>query len=166
VYRDFGGERNPLASRWICKGPNVPGDFALVREGFDAKCPKSNRPNDETNAWFIRKPGPGEIVCKGFLMWHGSEIEGAAIPTGYVVVGQLVAKPCASSNHPKDPTNAWSVRLPRQHETVCKGFLIPRGYVVTGETTASACPPKTIEKNAWLIMPRSYIETRRVWPVP
>jgi hypothetical protein len=149
----------------MCKGP-VSGDFAVVREGFDSNCPKSSRPNDHTNAWFIKKPGPHEILCKGFFMWNGREIEGTPIPSGYAVVGELFSPACARSNDPKKRANAWSVRLPGRRETVCKGFLIPRGFVVIGETTVSACPVKTIAKNAWLIAPKPYVETRRLWPEP
>jgi Ca-activated chloride channel homolog len=166
VHRDFSGDRNPPGARWMCKGPNLSGDLAVVREGFDANCPRSTRPHDETNAWFIRTPRPNEILCKGFFMWNGREVEGAPIPAGYAVIGELVSPACARSNDPKKPANAWSVRLPGQRETVCKGFLIPRGYVIDGETTASNCPQKTAEKNAWLITPKPNVETRGLWREP
>ncbi len=154
VPRTSERETLPAGARWICKGPNVPGNFAVVKEGFDSNCAKSSRPHDENNAWFIRKPGPTEVICKGFLIWQGREIEGAPIPTGYVVVGQLKADGCTKSNNPKEPANAWSIRVPGQAETICKGFQIPRGYVVIGETTRSACPVRDAEKNAWLIIPK------------
>ncbi len=158
----FSGETNAAGSRWVCKGSEIPGDFALVKEGFDSHCPKSNRPNDENNAWFIRKPGSSELICKGFFMWHGREMQGAPIPTGYAVVGEAVAPVCSRSNDPSHPANAWSVRVPGAQTTVCKGFLIPRGYVVVREATAPACPA-TVDKNAWVITPTPYIETRTLW---
>ena len=163
VYRSSSVDRLPTGAHWICKEPNVPSDFAVVRDGFDANCAKSTRPNDKTNAWFIRKPGASEILCKGFFMWNGREMEGTPIPTGYAVVGQLSSPACARSNDPKRPANAWSVKIPGHSETVCKGFLIPRGYVVAGEVASPACPAKTGAKNAWLITQKPYVETRRFW---
>jgi len=159
-------DKRPLNSRWICKGPFVPGDYALVQEGFDSKCPASARANDQTNAWFIRKPGPSETVCKGFWWWNGSEMEISPIPSGYAVVGEVNSPVCSSSKDPKHSANAWRVKLPVSGDTVCKRFLIPRGFVVVGEKKASACPATPAEANAWLIMPTEYIETRRFWSVP
>jgi Ca-activated chloride channel family protein len=164
--QSFVEAQRPLNARWICKGPFVPGDYALVQEGFDSKCPRSTRANDQTNAWFIRKPGPSEIICKGFLLWNGSEMEISPIPSGYAVVGEVSSPVCSSSMDPKHSANAWRIKLPASEETVCKGFLIPRGFVVVGEKKASVCPATSREANAWLIMPTRYIETRRFWSVP
>lgn len=144
-------ELSPLGERWICKGPNVPTDFAVVKEGFDSHCPSSTRAGDITNAWLIRKPDQSEILCKGFVMWNGREIPGAPVPTGYVVIGEKVSQLCAKSGDAKDPANAWSIRLPRERETICKGFLIPRGYVVVNEARTSECPARTATNNAWVI---------------
>ena len=151
--RRVADDKNPLNARWICKGPGAPGDYAVVKEGFDSKCPASTRVHDETNAWFIRKPQPSETLCKGFFMWDGREVEAAPIPTGYVVVGELTSLSCSRSNDPKHLANAWSVRTPGPKETACKGFLIPRGYVVIGEKKSTACPLTSSESNAWLIAP-------------
>ncbi len=151
VPRSTDALKPAMGARWMCKGPNAPSDFAVVKEGFVSNCPKSTRPNDETNAWFIRRPGPSEILCKGFLIWNGRELSGAPIPTGYVVTGEVASPVCSKSNHPQNTTNAWTIRLPAQGDTVCKGFLIPRGYVVMGERTAAGCPAKSDGKNAWLI---------------
>jgi VWFA-related protein len=145
-------------ARWVCKGPTVPGNYAVVRDGFDAICPSSKRANDETNAWFIKKPAATEIICKGYLLWNGSEIEAAPLPTGYALVGQLISNACAKSNDPDNAFNAWSIKLPASQETVCKGFQIPRGFVVIGEKTSTKCPGKSV-KNAWLI-------SRKSGPVP
>jgi Ca-activated chloride channel family protein len=162
----FVENKRPLNARWMCKGPFVPGDYALVQEGFDAKCPKSTRADDKTNAWLIKKPGPSEIVCKGFWLWNGSEMEISPIPSGYAVVGEVNSPMCSSSMDPKASANAWRVKLPVSEETVCKGFLIPRGFVVVGEKNASVCPATSSGANAWLIVPTPYIETRRFWSVP
>lgn len=151
--QDFTEDKRPVNARWMCKGLFVPGDYALVQEGFDSKCPRSTRANDQTNAWFIRRPGPSEIVCKGFLMWNGTEMEISTIPSGYAVVGEVNSPGCASRMNPNYSANAWSVKLPVSEETVCKGFLIPRGFVVVGEKRASVCPATSRESNAWLIMP-------------
>jgi Ca-activated chloride channel family protein len=159
-------DQRPLNARWMCKGLFVPGDYALVQEGFDSKCPRSPRANDQTNAWFIRRPGPSEIVCKGFVLWNGSEMEVSPIPSGYAVVGEVNSPVCSSSMDPKASANAWRVKLPVSEETVCKGFLIPRGFVVVGEKKASVCPATSSDANAWLIVPTPHIETRRFWGVP
>jgi Ca-activated chloride channel homolog len=147
----FVEEKKPLNARWMCKGQFVPGDYALVQEGYDSKCPQSTRPNDQTNAWFIRKPGPIETVCKGFVWWNGAEAEVSTIPSGYAVVGEVKSAVCSSSIDSSQSTNAWSVKLPAAKETVCKGFLIPRGFVVIGEKSASVCPATSTPANAWLI---------------
>ena len=155
INRSLVFDRVPRDSRWMCKGPGVPSDFAIVQEGFDAHCSASNRPDDATNAWFIRKPGPTETVCKGFLIWDGREMEAIAIPTGYAVVGEVVSPGCARSNDPMAPGNAWRIKLPGPQETICKGFLIPRGYVIRGEAVAADCPSKSARKNAWVILPKT-----------
>lgn len=78
IPRSDEGPQLPLGARWICKGPDVPTDFVVVKEGFVAHCPASTRAGDATNAWFIRKPGRSEVLCKGFVMWNGVEIPGGA----------------------------------------------------------------------------------------
>jgi VWFA-related protein len=149
--RKFSEDKRPSNSRWMCKGPFVPGDYALVQEGYDSKCPQSTRPNDQTNAWLIRKPGPSETVCKGFVWWNGAETRASTIPSGYAVVGEVKSAVCSSSTDSSQSTNAWRVKLPAAKETVCKGFLIPRGFVVIGEKMASVCPATSTPANAWLI---------------
>ena len=144
-------DKKPSNARWMCKGPFVPGDYALVQEGYNSKCPESARPNDQTNAWFIRKPGPSETVCKGFVWWNGAEAEASTIPSGYAVVGEVKSAVCSSSTDRSQSTNAWRVKLPGAKETVCKRFLIPRGFVVIGEKRASDCPATSTPANAWLI---------------
>lgn len=137
--------------RWICEGPDVPINMAIVREGFIAHCPKSTRPNDETNAWLIRKPAREEKLCKGFFLWHGREIAGASVPEGYVVIGEIKSPACANSNNSDITTNAWEIRVPGPSETVCKGFPLPHGYVMIGERFTPNCPPRATDLNAWLI---------------
>ena len=149
--RKFVVDQKPSTGRWVCKGPFVPGEYALVQEGYDAKCPPSARPDDQTNAWFIRKPGPSETVCKGFVWWNGAEAKASTIPSGYAVVGEVKSTVCSTSTDRSQLTNAWSVKLPAAKETVCKGFLIPRGFVVIGEKSASVCPATSTPANAWLI---------------
>jgi Ca-activated chloride channel homolog len=150
IPRSDEGPQLQLGARWICKGPDVPSDFIVVKEGFVAHCPASTRASDNTNAWFIRKPGQIETLCKGFLMWNGVEIPGAPLPTGYVVKGEIVSTSCAKSSNAKNQTNAWRIRLPRDLETICKGFQIPRGHVVVGEQKSSECAPRA-GANAWVI---------------
>ena len=150
IPRSDEGSQLPLGARWICKGPDVPTDLVVVKEGFVAHCPASTRASDTTNAWFIRKPGQKETLCKGFLMWNGVEIAGAPVPTGYVVTGETVSTSCAKSSNATNRTNAWSIRLPREREVVCKGFQIPRGYVVVSEQESSECAAKA-GANAWVI---------------
>lgn len=153
--RPFVDSKIPRDARWRCKDPNVSSDYAVVKEGFDVNCPASTRAHDETNAWFIRKPRPSETLCKGFLMWKGSEVEAAPIPTGYIVVGELSSPACSRSNDPRRPANAWSVRTPSSNETLCKRFMIPRGYIVIGEKKTAACPLTSSKNNAWLITTKS-----------
>ena len=143
-----------LNGRWMCEAPFVPTDYALVKEGYDARCPASTRKNDPTNAWFIRKPGPVETVCKGFLSWNGSEVETVPIPTGYAVIGEAESAVCSQSNDPQRPANAWRIMRPTREITVCKGFLIPRGFVIVNEKRQTDCPPASTENNAWIILPR------------
>ena len=152
--RAFLENKKPSSARWMCKGPFVPGDYALVQEGFDSKCPASARPNDQTNAWFIRKPGPNETVCKGFVWSDGAEVQASTIPSGYAVVGEVKSAVCSNSVDRSQTANAWRVKLPAAKETICKGFLIPRGFVVIGEKRATACPATSTDANAWLIRAR------------
>lgn len=137
--------------RWLCKGPDAPSDFAVVKEGFVAHCPPSTRANDQTNAWFIRKPGPTETLCKGFMTVNGREVAGVPVPAGYVVTGEAKSVVCAKSNNAAITANAWEIRLPRQNEVVCKGFPLPRGFVVVDERTVPACPLMRGRRNAWVI---------------
>ncbi|HSD47514.1 MAG TPA: VWA domain-containing protein, partial [Pyrinomonadaceae bacterium] len=137
--------------RWICKGPDAPADLAVVKEGFVAHCPASTRPNDQTNAWLLKKPGPTEVLCKGFVMSNGREVAGAPVPTGYVVTGEVKSLVCANSSNTSVTTNAWQIRLPAENQIVCKGFPLPRGFVVAGERTTSDCPAVRGGDNAWVI---------------
>jgi hypothetical protein len=144
--------RPELGARWVCKGPEVPTDFAVVQEGFDSKCPPSTRSVDRTNAWFIRRPGLTDTLCKGFVVLNGNEVPGAPVPTGFVVTGETQSTSCTKSKDTTQTANAWTIRLPQGRETVCKGFMIPRGYVVASETDKTECPAKTNSKNAWVIV--------------
>lgn len=137
--------------RWICKGPDAPTDFAVVKEGFVSHCPASVRANDQTNAWFIKKPGPTETICKGFVSSNGSEIAGAPVPAGYVVTGETKSAVCANSSNASITANAWEIRLPRANDVVCKGFPLPRGFAVAEERSVPTCPSIRGSKNAWLI---------------
>lgn len=137
--------------RWICKGPDAPADLAVVKEGLVSHCPASTRPNDQTNAWLLKKPGPTEVLCKGFVMSNGREVAGAPIPTGYVVTGEVKSLVCANSSNPSVTTNAWQIRLPATGQVVCKGFPLPRGFVVAGGKTAPECPAMRGGENAWVI---------------
>lgn len=150
IPRSDEGSQLPLGARWICKGSEVPIDFVVVKEGFVAHCPASTRVADTTNAWFVRKPGQKETLCKGFLMWNGVEIPGAPVPTGYVVIGESVSASCGKSSKARNTANAWNIRLPREIETVCKGFQIPWGYIVVGQQKSSECAAKA-GANAWVI---------------
>ena len=98
-------------------------------------------------------------------MSQGRESESFAIPTGYVVSGEVESPGCARSNNPRRPGNAWRIKLPGHQETVCKGFAIPRGYIVAGETNTASCPAKANGKNALFIMRKRYIENRTIWRV-
>jgi VWFA-related protein len=144
-------EIEPTEGRWLCKGPDAPSDFAVVKEGYVAHCPPSTRANDQTNAWFIRKPGPTETLCKGFMTVNGREVAGVPVPAGYVVTGETQAAVCAKSSNAAVTANAWEIRLPRQNEVVCKGFPLPRGFVVADERSVPACPSIRGRKNAWVI---------------
>lgn len=150
IPRSDEGSRLPAGARWICKGPGVPMNFVVVKEGFVAHCPASTRASDTTNAWFVRKPDERETTCKGFLMWNGAEIPAAPVPAGYVVTGESFSASCAKSSKSGNVANAWNIRLPQGQETVCKGFAIPRGYVVVGEHEGSECPAR-VGANAWVI---------------
>jgi Ca-activated chloride channel family protein len=137
--------------RWMCKGPDVPSDLAVVKEGFVSHCPANQRPNDQTNAWLVKKPGPREVLCKGFMISNGREVAGAPLPTGYVVTGEVKALVCANSSDPSLTTNAWQISVPAPNQVVCKGFQLPRGFVVASETTTPDCPAVRADKNAWVI---------------
>ena len=151
IPRSDKSSQSPLGARWICKGPDVPIDFVVVKEGFVSHCPTSNRAGDATNAWFIKKPDQIETLCMGFLNWKGKEIAGAPVPAGYVVTAETVSASCAKSGNRNNRANAWSIRLPRERETICKGFQIPRGYAVVAEHTSSECAARDGMHNAWVI---------------
>lgn len=144
-------ETPPAEGRWICKGPDAPSDQAVVQEGVVSHCPPSTRANDQTNAWLIRKPGPKEVLCKGFVMLNGREVAGAPVPAGYVVTGEVKASACSQSSNAKATANAWEIRLPSSNDVVCKGFPLPRGFVVAEERSAPGCPLIQGRKNAWSI---------------
>ncbi len=156
----FVAEKRPLDARWICKQPFAPGDFALVQEGYDSHCPPSTRPRDQTNSWFIRKPGAEEIICKGFLYRDGADVAGAPIPVGYAVVAETNSKVCSQSNNARHPANAWRIKRPAGEETVCKGFTIPRGFTVVNEKKQNSCPATSRPANAWVIIPWSQYRER------
>jgi Ca-activated chloride channel homolog len=137
--------------RWMCKGPDVPTDLAIVKEGFVSHCPASTRPNDQTNAWFIKKPGPSEVLCKGFMLLNGGEVAGAPLPAGYVVTGEVKSLVCANSSDASLTTNAWQISVPAPNQVVCKGFPLPRGFVVAGEKSTPECPAVRGGENAWVI---------------
>jgi len=144
-------ETPPIEGRWICKGPDAPSDHAVVQEGVVAHCPPSTRPNDQTNAWLIRKPGPTEVLCKGFVILNGREAAGAPVPAGYVVTGEVTSNKCSMSSNTAITANAWEIRVPRNNDVVCKGFPLPRGFVVADERSAPDCPSIRGKQNAWLI---------------
>lgn len=144
-------EAEPAYGRWLCKGPNAPSDLAVVKEGFVAHCPASTRANDQTNAWFVKKPGPTEVLCKGFMTVNGREVAAAPVPAGYVVTGETKAPVCANSNSAAITANAWEIRVPAQNIVVCKGFPLPRGFVVVDERAVPNCPSIRGRKNAWVI---------------
>lgn len=144
-------ETVPTEGRWICKGPDAPSDHAVVQEGVVSHCPPSTRANDQTNAWLIRKPGPKEVLCKGFVMLNGREVAGAPVPAGYVVTGEVKSSACSQSSNAQVTANAWEIRLPSANDVVCKGFPLPRGFVVAAERSAPGCPSIRGKQNAWLI---------------
>ena len=144
-------EAPPPDGRWVCKGPDAPTDLAVVKEGFISHCPQTGPTKEQPNAWFIRKPGPSETVCKGFVALNGREIAGAPIPAGYVVTGEVKASACANSSDAAITKNAWEIRLPRENDVVCKGFPLPRGFAVANERSTPACPAMRLENNAWVI---------------
>ena len=164
-FRGIPEPEQPLDARWICKGPFVPAGFALVQEGFDAKCP-ATKTTDRTNAWFIRKPGPTEVICKGFFWSNGSQISITPIPQDYAVVGEEHSAVCSPGNDPKLTANAWRIKRPSAEETVCKGFQIPRDFVVVNERKSPACPTTSHPPNAWVIVPKWNSERRRFWSAP
>lgn len=137
--------------RWICKSTNPPINMVIVKEGFVSHCPKSTRANDETNAWFIKKPGSSETMCKAFLVWKDREVAAAPLPEGYVVSGEVKSPACGNSINPEVTANAWEIRVPGPSEIVCMGFPLPRGYVMIGERFLAKCPIRATDTNAWLI---------------
>ena len=141
----------PTEGLWLCKGPNTPSDFAVVQEGYVAHCPPSTRANDRTNAWLVKKPGPSETLCKGFVIVNGSEVAGVPVPAGYVVTGETKTPVCAKSSNAAVTANAWEIRLPGQNEVVCKGFPLPPGFAVVGEKSLPGCPSIRGRKNAWVV---------------
>ena len=154
VRRNFDEARSANAGKWMCKSPDAPTDSVVVKEGFISHCPKSTRANDETNAWFIRRPRDIETMCKGFMIWRGRELRAAPIPTGFVVTSEVKSPVCSRSNDDRNSNNAWLIRKSIGREIVCKGFPVPRGYVTAGETSVEGCPAKLEEKNAWIIRPK------------
>lgn len=151
VSRNNASLKTAANGRWMCKSLQPPIDMVIVQEGFVSHCPKSTRANDETNAWFIRKPGNSETLCKAFLVWNDREIAAAPVPEGYVVTAQVKSTACGKSHDPKITANAWEIRLPGPNEIVCKGFPLPRGYVMIGERFLAQCPIGATDTNAWLI---------------
>jgi Ca-activated chloride channel family protein len=146
-------ETSPTQGRWICKGPDAPSDYVVVQEGVVAHCPASTRAKDQTNAWLIRKPGPTEVMCKGFVMLDGREQPGAPIPAGYVVTGEVKSTQCSQSSYAEVKNNAWQISLPRANLVICKRFPLPLGFITVEERMAPECPRLLGGKNAWLIQP-------------
>lgn len=138
-------------ARWVCKGPNAPLDLVVVREAFSSLCPRSDRPNDNTNAWFVKRPDKIETMCKGLLLWQGKELAGAPIPIGYVVTAETSSPRCSKTNDPAKPSNAWVIKTADLTNTSCKGFPLPRGYVMVNEKFEAGCPTAGGSKNAWVI---------------
>jgi hypothetical protein len=151
VSRNDSAVKGTTEGRWMCKSTNPPIDMIIVKEGFVSHCPKGTSANEEPNAWFIRKPGSSETMCKAFVVWKDREVAAAPLPEGYVVLGQVKSAACANSRNPEVTTNAWEIRVPGPSETVCKGFPLPRGYVMTGETFVPRCPALHTDLNAWRI---------------
>ena len=157
--------KSTSGGRWMCKGPNPPIDMVIVKEGFVSHCPQGTQRtrvpqntgpqpparDGEPNAWFVRKPGRTETMCKAFFVWKDREIAAAPLPEGYVVIGEVKSAACGNSSNSEITTNAWEIRLPGPTETVCKGFPLPRGYIVIGERTVPNCPARATGANAWLI---------------
>jgi Ca-activated chloride channel family protein len=154
ITRSLDEAANSVDARWLCKQPDAPTDFVVVKEGFVSRCPKSSRKSDETNAWYIRRPGANETMCKGFMMWRNREVAGAPVPTGYVVTSAVTSPNCSKSGDPDNSTNAWLIRKPIGRETVCKGFPVPRGFVMEKETAVAGCPEKPGVLNGWIIRPK------------
>ncbi len=143
--------KTEIDGRWVCKSTQPPINMVIVKEGFVSYCPKSTRANDQTNAWFTKKPGKSETMCKAFVVWNDREIAAAPLPEGYVVLGEVNSSACANSQDRAITMNAWEIRKPGASETVCKGFPLPRGYVMIGERSASRCPSRNTDLNALLI---------------
>ena len=125
----------------------------------------------------VTKPGSeGRWVCKS-----------TDPPIDSVIVKEGFISHCATSARANDETNAWLVRKPGPHETMCKAFVVlkdrevaaaplPEGYVVIGEVKSAACANSTnpeVTTNAWEIrvpgpretvckgfpLPRGYVMT-------
>jgi hypothetical protein len=160
----FVEDKRPQDSRWICKQPFPPGNFALVQEGYDSHCPPSTRRNDQTNSWLIRKPNAEEIICKGFLNQNGVDVAAAPIPIGFAVIGEAKSSVCSQSNDPAHAFNAWKIKRPTAEDTICKGFPVPKGFVVVNEKKQEACPATTRPANAWVIIPAYDIDNRKLKP--
>ena len=154
ITRSIGETAKSVDARWVCKQTDAPTDFVVVKEGFVSRCPKSLRKSDEANAWYIRRPGASETMCKGFMMWRNHEVAGAPVPTGYVVTSAVTSPNCSKSDDPGNSTNAWLIRKPIGRETVCKGFLVPRGFVTEKEVAVAGCPEKKGGLNGWIIRPK------------
>jgi hypothetical protein len=92
-------------------------------------------------------------MCKGFVMLDGREVEGAPIPAGYVVTGEVKSNQCSQSIHAAVTTNAWAISLPRANLVICKRFPLPLGFITVEERMAPGCPRLLGGKNAWLIQP-------------
>ncbi len=165
-FRGITESKQPLDARWICKAPFPPPDFVIVQEGYDSKCPTSTRPRDNTNAWLIRKPDSTEIICKGFLWRNGSQVDIAAFPRDYAVVGETNSRVCSASSDPQHSASAWLIKRPAAEDVACKGFPVPQGFVVVNERKAASCPPTSRPANAWVIVPKWEIERRRFWTEP
>ena len=154
ITRSLDEAANSVDARWMCKQPDAPMDFVVVKEGFVSRCPKSPRKADETNAWYIRRPGASETMCMGFMMWRNREVGGAPIPTGYVVTSAVTSPNCSKSGDPDNSINAWVIRKPNGRGSVCKGFPIPRGFVMEKEVAVPGCPEKPGGLNGWIIRPK------------
>ncbi|HEU4766163.1 MAG TPA: hypothetical protein VFS77_02285, partial [Pyrinomonadaceae bacterium] len=74
----------------------VPEGYVVISEVKSPSCANSSNPDNATNAWEIRLPGPSETVCKGF-----------PLPHGYVMIGERIVPTCPTRATEK---NAWLIR--------------------------------------------------------